>query len=71
MDKSALCEIMDADVMSARTGEGRTSRCDQGREIVVVEVVLGAARRMCSDEIRHYARLTARLPPFEARKQYF
>ena len=41
MDKSALGEIMDADVMSARTGEGRTSRCDEGREVVVVEVVLG------------------------------
>ena len=71
MDKSALCEIMDADVMSARMGEGRTSRCDQGREIVVVEVVLGTEERMCSVEFQHYAQLIAWLPPFEARKQYF
>ena len=71
MDKSALCEIMDADVMSARMGEGRTSRCDQGREIVVVEVVLGTEERMCSVEIQHSAQLIAWLPPFEARKQYF
>ena len=71
MYKNALVGIMDADAMAARTRKERVSRCGRSREVVAVEVVLGAAGRMCGVEIQHHARLTAQLLPFEARKQCF
>ena len=62
---------MAADAKAARTGEKRARLCRRGSEVEADEVVLGAAGRMCGVVNRPCARLTARLPVFEARRGCF
>lgn len=59
---------MKADAVTAKTGEERTSLYGRGNEDETVEVVLEAAGRMCGVGSRRGAKLTARLPQFEARR---
>ena len=68
---STLGRRVDADTKAARTGEERASLCSRGSEVGTDEVVLGAAGRMCGVVNQPCARLTARLPVFEARRGCF
>ena len=59
---------MAADVKAARTEEKGASLCRRGSKGEADEVVLGAAGRMCDVVNQPCARLTARLPVFEAKR---